>query len=371
MQTIHASGLTAAYTLLFLSAVLMASPDIVPEEGEVIIAESVPVAMKEGASDISADQPQKINLQDVEDLVEETTSKASHSTFLGDKTPGHTAAAPDCAMAYHMGAVLDVAEKICEAYKEASACAVARHGEPGCSRWVETKTLLSALSPKGPEAVWKVCCYRAYMIGGYETCPNPDPTCKSALSKHVVPGLASLAKSLVPLQKSHTEMTIDDVKRVRSEKQALSKDVVVKLNDMLDRLQAARSEMWKQPNCKKFAKPTPHAKCGFGGKKYGGQYHSLSRTDLYCETIEWQYTQMGAGDNYMKKCAGASFRTPAQDAAWKRAQAATIKSDLGIDVSTMPKAQIEAQFKAKMEAALEAQLKHNDDLNDAYVAEMA
>jgi len=305
----------------------------------------------------------------VEELVD-ATSKASSlsmsSIFPGDKTLGHKASSsPDCAMAYHMGAILDVAEKTCEAYKEASACAVVRDGKPGCSRWVETQTLLTALSRKGPEAVWKVCCYHAYEIGGYQTCSNPDPTCTKALNKHVIPRVvAGLAKSLVPLQKAHTEMTIDDIKRTRRVKQALSKKVVLKLNHILNRLQAARAEMWEHPNCHKFAKPTPNAKCGFGGVKYDGKYHSLSRTDLYCETIEWQYNQMGAGDSYMKKCPGSasSFRTPAQDAAWKKAQAAQIKSDLDIDVSTMPQAQIEAQFKAKMKATLAAQLKHYDGL---------
>jgi hypothetical protein len=225
-----------------------------------------------------------------------------------------------------MGAMLDVAEKTCEAVKEVSACATLGSEEGGCSKWIELKTFLSALDTRSPEAVWKACCYRAYKIGGYQPCKNPNAICMRALNKHVTTPKfeTGLVQSLLSLEKA-------------SSKRAISKKVLPMLNEMLDRIQDARAVMWAQPGCQALAKPKPAAKCGFGGKKYDGQYHSLSRTDLYCETIEWQYNQMGAGDAYMKKCPGASFRTPAQNAAWNKKQAEEIKADLGIDISNLPK----------------------------------
>jgi len=247
----------------------------------------------------------------------EATSVVPESDMVEE---GATASAGYCPMAYHMGAMLDVAEKTCEATKEVSACASAG----SCSKWVELKTLVSALDPRSPEAVWKVCCFRAYKIGGYQTCHQPSHPCTTALEKHVLKPLklttkpSSLAKALT------ATVTV-------SNKQQYSKKLLPRLHDLLARIQAARGELWKShAACHKLAPPTPAAKCGFGGKKYDGQYHSLDRTDLYCETIEWQYKEMGAGDEYMKHCPGAKFRSHMQNLFWNRVQDAEIKKDLGI-----------------------------------------
>jgi len=223
-----------------------------------------------------------------------------------------------CPMKYHMGAMLDVAEKTCEAHKEVSACA--SHGS--CTKWIELKTLISALDPRSPEAVWKACCFRAYKIGGYETCPHPSKPCALALNEHV----------LAPVKSSGLAKVLGQTLTVAN-KRHYSKKILPRLNDLLTRIQAARGELWKShAACRKLAAPTPAAKCGFGGKKYDGQYHSLDRTDLYCETIEWQYKEMGAGDGYMKHCPGAKFRSRVQNLFWNRVQDAEIKKDLGIVV---------------------------------------
>ena len=83
-----------------------------------------------------------------------------------------------------------------------------------------------------------------------------------------------------------------------------------------------------------MANPDPPSKCGWKHKfkvetaaGVSMQSHSLERTDLYCETIEWQYHEMGAGDSFMKKCPGAKFRDAAQQAAWDEKQEAAIKQD--------------------------------------------
>jgi len=67
-----------------------------------------------------------------------------------------------CAMAYHMGAILDVAEKTCEAIKEVSACA--NNGK--CGTFNELPSFQSAFDQKNAESAWKVCCFHAYEQGG-------------------------------------------------------------------------------------------------------------------------------------------------------------------------------------------------------------
>jgi len=213
-----------------------------------------------------------------------------------------------CRMAYHMGAILDVAEKACEAIKEATACSQSNQ----CSKWSELKNFMQALSAKNPEAVWKVCCFRAYKIGGYQTCAKPDETCRKAIRQHVLahtqqPALLEVAKDSSPVK---------------------AKAALQVLYKLLLGLQAARAELWKTDSaCQTaMANPNPPSTCGWGKGK-GGAEHSLARSDLYCETIEWQYNEMGAGDAYMKHCPGAKARDPAANQAWNRMQDLAINTD--------------------------------------------
>lgn len=57
-----------------------------------------------------------------------------------------------CKASYHMGAILDVTEKACEAIKEVSACA--HHGQ--CAKWGELNTFKAAFDTSNPESTWKV-----------------------------------------------------------------------------------------------------------------------------------------------------------------------------------------------------------------------
>ena len=111
--------------------------------------------------------------------------------------------------------------------------------------------------------------------------------------------------------------------------QAKAKEVLPKMHNMLNRLQDARGVLWKSsPACKALANPKPNSNCGWHSPTdSNGQKHSLARSDLYCETIEWQYREMGAGDAFMKQCKGAKFRTPKQQMAWNKKQAAEMKED--------------------------------------------
>ena len=111
--------------------------------------------------------------------------------------------------------------------------------------------------------------------------------------------------------------------------QAKAKESLPKMHDMLNRLQDARGALWKSSAaCQALANPKPHSKCGWHSHAdSNGQKHSLARSDLYCETIEWQYREMGAGDDFMKQCKGAKFRTPKQQAAWNKKQYDEMKKD--------------------------------------------
>jgi len=130
-----------------------------------------------------------------------------------------------CKMAYHMGAILDVTEKSCEAIRQVSACA-----ESGrqCGHLTELEGFREALEHGAPEAAWKVCCFRAYEIGGYQTCSNPDPTCASAMESHVL-GPARAAKL------TYTLSTVRDATSAAA--------ILPSLQDMLVRLQEARAKL--------------------------------------------------------------------------------------------------------------------------------
>lgn len=172
---------------------------------------------------------------------------------------------------------------------------------------------------------WQVCCYRAYKVGGYQACKNPDSSCKAAMDTHVL-GYASSTQ--------FTQL----LGSVAGGSQAKAKEVLPKMHNMLNRLQDARGALWKgDPACQaSMANPKPNSQCGWHSHPdSNGQRHSLARNDLYCETIEWQYSEMGAGDAFMKQCKGAKFRTPAQQAAWNKKQNAEIKAD-GIPVPMNP-----------------------------------
>jgi len=219
-----------------------------------------------------------------------------------------------CKASYHMGAVLDVSEKACEAIKEVSQCA--HHGK--CSAWGELSSFQAAFDHANPESAWKVCCFRAYKIGGYQSCSQPDAQCKAAMDSHVL-GYASSTQFTAMLGSI-------------AGSQAKAKAALPKMHNMLNRLQDARGAMWQaNPACQAaFANPQPNSACGWHSHPdSNGQKHSLARNDLYCETIEWQYKEMGAGDAFMKQCKGANakLRTPAQQTAWNTNQDKEIKQD--------------------------------------------
>jgi len=101
------------------------------------------------------------------------------------------------------------------------------------------------------------------------------------------------------------------------------------LEDMLARLQAARASLWESSwQCKQLAKPTQSSSCGWQSVRDSeGQKHSIARADLYCETIEWQYNEMGASDEFMSKCPNAPVRNDAQQKVWEAAQATHMAHD--------------------------------------------
>jgi len=120
---------------------------------------------------------------------------------------------------------------------------------------------------------------------------------------------------------------------------ATAKTALTKMHNLLNRLQDARASMWgSSAACKKLASPHPKSDCGWKAMAdANGQQHSLERSDLYCETIEWQYTEMGAGDDYMKQCPGAKkvYRSEKEQAEWQEKQKAILNKD-GVAARSRP-----------------------------------
>ena len=60
--------------------------------------------------------------------------------------------------------------------------------------------------------------------------------------------------------------------------------------------------MCPKEGCQILAPPQPLSKCGFDVKPEG---RAIERPDLYCDTIIWQYKEMGAVDPFMAQCKDA------------------------------------------------------------------
>merc|ERR1712159_282086 len=62
----------------------------------------------------------------------------------------------------------------------------------------------------------------------------------------------------------------------------------------VEKLQLVRSELWRaDPRCQQFfANPEPISKCGY--ETY--EERSVDRADLFCETVTWQWEQLGDGN---------------------------------------------------------------------------
>merc|ERR1712166_824484 len=69
---------------------------------------------------------------------------------------------------------------------------------------------------------------------------------------------------------------------------------VVNKENAVEKLQMVRADMWRtDPNCQKhLAAPEPISKCGYTE----GLQRSLARADLFCETVTWQWEQLGDGN---------------------------------------------------------------------------
>ena len=57
--------------------------------------------------------------------------------------------------------------------------------------------------------------------------------------------------------------------------------------------------------CDILAPMEPLSDCGWNVKP---KPRALERKDLYCDTIIWQYKEMGAADEFMSQCPGAPKR---------------------------------------------------------------
>jgi len=192
--------------------------------------------------------------------------------------------AATCPHRFHMGCLLDVLEKSCTGLQALEACA----NSGKCKNLEELQRVTTALDPKNFEAVNKCCCSKAYTEGGYEDCKTPDPVCKKAIDNHLKTDLNKNVKLLKDC--------------LKTKKQPACKKAIDAANWVREAVQKARGEMWPTNGCQMLAPPEPISKCGFDVKPEG---RAIERADLYCDTIIWQFKEMGASDPFMEKCKDA------------------------------------------------------------------
>merc|ERR1711907_882867 len=116
------------------------------------------------------------------------------------------------------------------------------------------------LDPMAVESVWMGCCPLPYM-----RCPKAqrNSLCHDALTKHIAP--------LKP-------------DNVNDEKMPVVRNA----------LQAAWAELWSaNADCQKhLAAPKPFTKCG----SEVGEARTIARQDLFCDTVTWQWEELGDGN---------------------------------------------------------------------------
>lgn len=92
------------------------------------------------------------------------------------------------------------------------------------------------------------------------------------------------------------------------------------MQKVAEALQKARADLMKgeEPQCRQMknalAHPAePYSQCGAVATPRISR--SIARQDLYCDTISWQFFEMGNSDNFRAQCP----KHPAAPAPWVRA----------------------------------------------------
>ena len=199
-----------------------------------------------------------------------------------------------CPRRFNMGCVLDVAEKVCEATKWIGLCLAKGNCAPnpasednGACELDHVKQILGVADP---ESLWRCCCTKAYERG-YEKCQYPDTVCGTAVKTHIDDWFEN-----GPQKVFGKCVEVGDLVSCKAS--------LAKLHELLVRLQKVRGSMWEaakksDPSCTaQLPNPLPYSKCGFANSPP----RSFMRTDLYCESIIWQYVEMGEDDYFLPQC---------------------------------------------------------------------
>ena len=225
---------------------------------------------------------------------------------------------------YRAGCMLDGLEKACESVKDLSKCASNPATCKEADEFPVTPDVfteefsISATNREGNpvEGMWKCCCplpdgkqkFTPYSPG----CANPDPACIAILKTKVY----TVSKPFQPSFKS----CLDEGKECDK-----SLDGV---RQLATAVQEARAELMKNedPKCRAMPNslahpPLPYSKCGDALKPPWSR--PIERADIYCDTISWQFYEMGSSDAFSAKCP----KHPKQKSPWIAEQDAADGAD--------------------------------------------
>jgi len=197
---------------------------------------------------------------------------------------------------FRTGCLLDALEKTCESVKDIQSCM----GNPTSCKAKEefpvTPEIFTmekiGVEGRPVEGVWKCCCDAPdgrtrdtpYGLG----CNSPDPACMEIVNEKLLGPAGSHAESWAACLKK-------------------GQDCQEALNGMVHmgvQVQDARSQLLDVASCPEasaLAKPTPWSKCG-DKVKPSPWSRPIERADVYCDTISWQFYEMGSSDAFSSQC---------------------------------------------------------------------
>jgi len=204
---------------------------------------------------------------------------------------------------FRAGCLLDGLEKACESVKDLSRCvdkpATCKEADefPVTPEVFTEDFSITAMGREGNpvEGVWKCCCpppdgktkFSPYNPG----CSDPDPAC-----------MAILQEKVYPVSRPHQASFKSCLGEGKQCSHALEG-----VRQLSVAVQEARAELMKteSPECRtmpnSLAPPAlPASKCGDVLEPAWSR--PIERPDIYCDTISWQFWEMGSSDAFKSQC---------------------------------------------------------------------
>jgi len=228
---------------------------------------------------------------------------AANLCIASSTDPLYTTGSECNTVRFRAGCFLDVLEKACESKKDLTRCqdnpkSCAEQEEFPVTPEIFPRELSNGVGREGNpvESIWKCCCdatdgrtrFSPYSIG----CNDPDQSCMQAIQRHVQPEAEKY--------KAAFQNCLNDGEP------AACADSLSGVTALGYRIQQARAEIvqLQSEECaqlpNKLAAAEPQSECGdFADVAWS---RSVERPELYCDTISWQFYEMGSGDQFREHC---------------------------------------------------------------------